>query len=226
VPTPDDISGGIGDHDKVILNPQAAPGGETPTAPGEVVYDGDTGAFAMQDSLGTFNPRSAGTDDKKVKVTSADTVPSFLRDALDPAGGIELTVLNPGADEVLEIKGGFLGAGRAWLPCPSTPSGPSSNAWAEVASAFYDYSEFDAATSATWQGWLDVGTADVDVRAVLSSDGTVLGTGTATGGAGQQTVTFTLTGLPMQDDAIIIQLRNATTGSGAVLVAGFLAFNG
>ena len=220
MPTPDDLAGGIPSDDGVDFIPGSSPASEQ----GEVRYlEAPASRFSFFDGFGEFDPR-AGADDRRVKVSAADAVPGFLYESLVPSNGISLAILNPGADEKVEIKGGFLGPGRAWLPCPSTPSPASSNAWQEVASAFYDYSEFGIAGTISWNGWMDVGSADVTVRAVLSTTGAVLGSGTATGGSGQQAISFALSGLPSANDAIIIQTKNATTGSGAVIVAGFLSF--
>lgn len=49
-----------------------------------------------------LNP-SSGSSDHKVKVDVADTTPGFLDDKLVAGAGVTLTILNPGADEQIQV---------------------------------------------------------------------------------------------------------------------------
>jgi len=59
----------------------------------------------------TVSPEGGGTDDKKVKVSSDDTIANFLESKLAEGTGITLTTLSPGGDESLQISGKNIKAG-------------------------------------------------------------------------------------------------------------------
>lgn len=71
-------------------------------AAGHARYDGSS--FQMTDASGTFNPRSAGTDDRRVLVSADDTAPGFLEEKIESAdASVLVTVTNPGGSEKLNL---------------------------------------------------------------------------------------------------------------------------
>jgi hypothetical protein len=66
---------------------------------------------------------AATATDIKVKVTSADTTTDYLASKTIEGAGITLTVLNPGANEQLEIKSDLTGSGTLNTVAKWTPNG-------------------------------------------------------------------------------------------------------
>ena len=69
------------------------------------VFGGNNGDVLTlgADGKASFEPATSGGD-HKVAVTGSDTTPDYLNAKVSAGDGIELAVLNPGADEVLEIS--------------------------------------------------------------------------------------------------------------------------
>jgi hypothetical protein len=65
---------------------------------------GNTFPFTAAVSVGAINDAGSGAMDELVKVTAADTTSDFLADKIAPGSGIALNLLNPGADEQLQIE--------------------------------------------------------------------------------------------------------------------------
>jgi len=71
---------------------------------GEVRYNSTSDRFSMFDGTGEFDPNSAaGADVKDAKVTVADTTPGFLDAKITVSGDLNKVILNPGANEQLEL---------------------------------------------------------------------------------------------------------------------------
>ena len=74
-----------------------------PAAPGRATFDGTDFVFA--DAAGSFNPRSAGTDDKRVKVSAGDTTPAFLLAKLVSGdSSVALALVGAGGDEKVDLS--------------------------------------------------------------------------------------------------------------------------
>jgi hypothetical protein len=76
-----------------------------------VTADGIIQRIQDERVLLTVSPEGGGADDKKVKVSSDDTIANFLETKLAEGTGITLTTLNPGGDESLQIAGKNIKAG-------------------------------------------------------------------------------------------------------------------
>jgi len=62
------------------------------------------GAFKAKDAAGVFNLRQgAASDTKDVKVSANDTTPGFLEDKVVGVTPLEVTTLNDGTDEDLQV---------------------------------------------------------------------------------------------------------------------------
>jgi len=99
--TPDRSPGPLIEDEEIRLT---TPAGSNPSAAGGLVYDPGAGEFKMQDGSGVFNPRSAGTDDKKIKVSATDAVAAFLFSKLMSSdGSVDFAVNTPGGDEKVDV---------------------------------------------------------------------------------------------------------------------------
>jgi hypothetical protein len=199
-----------------------------PSVDGAVGYRGDNGEFVMKDALGAFNPRSVGTDDKKVKVSLNDTVADYLFAKLVAAGAIGIAELNDGGNEQVEFRVGIRNDNKVLLShSPTTPSGTSGSSWSEIGALYWAGSSIVGSTSdyiATWKGWVEPGSADYEVRLIRSSTGAVLGSTLIAGGGIQQAMSISvdLSLMPLADDGIIIHHRSVGGGSGGRTYAGQL----
>ena len=70
------------------------------SAGGQLRYTGTR--FSMFDNVGEFDPRLGGSDER-VKVTGADTGTDYLDNTIVVSGDLTKQVLNPGADEQLQL---------------------------------------------------------------------------------------------------------------------------
>lgn len=157
-----------------------------------------------------------------------DTAKVIMRDegeTLDSPGEFRWNATT-GSYEMLDDEGVFnprdAGVSPNWkkqarLQCP-TQHWSAGNSWAEAGSVFYDYDEYGQTTVRRWTG---MGYGGMQLRAILESDGTVLGFANVITTA-FQLVTFELTNLPTADDAIVLQLKKL--GTRGTIVAGQFEF--
>jgi hypothetical protein len=113
---------------------------------------------------------------------------------------------------------------------PTDTSGTSGASWSDIGSLFWDGVDLPGVPTdydIRWEGWVEPGSATYEIRLVLASDGTVLGSVTITGGTGQQFTSLDVdeTLIPTTHDAIVIQHRSAGGGSGGLTYAGQLVLD-
>lgn len=102
MPKTPDRAPGVSDEEGTIYEAT-----QLATSVGEVRYDGSR--FSMYDSVGEFDPRAggAGTDDRRLKVSTDDTTPGFLEEKVVAGPAVSLATLNPAGDEKLEVTVGY-----------------------------------------------------------------------------------------------------------------------
>jgi len=124
--------------------------------------------------------------------------------------------------------GGFSASGQIRVAfAPTDTSGTAGASWSDIGSLFWDGADIPGLITdytIRWEGWVESGSADYQIRLILASDGTLLGSTTTTGGGAQQEKQINVdeTQLPALTDAIIIQHRSVGGGSGGRTYAGQL----
>lgn len=105
-------------------------------------HDNNPAVFTPTASVGAINDAGGGTGvDEKVKASATDTTPDFLDQKLAAGDGIALALLNPGADEEIQISVEGADAGDILTGDPITVRGPTNaeGVGAEIARADHQH---------------------------------------------------------------------------------------